>query len=401
MKIALVGSRGIPASYSGFETFYEQLAVRLVQRGHEVTVYNRAHHVHYDGSHYKGVRIVRLPSIRSKHLDTLSHTALSLLHGLFQGYDIVYVCIVGNAPLCLLPKLTRTPVLINVDGDDADREKWQGFAKKYLRWSERVACRLADCVIADAQVIQQRYRDWYGKDTVFIPYGSNIWPRENERDNTALLQRFGLVSGRYVLFCSRLTPENRADIAIKAFLQASLPPDMKLVVVGSAPYVDDYLASVQALCDGQRVVATGYLFGDDYRQISCHARLFVLPSGIDGTRPVLLDQMGFGNAVIVRNSAANREVIGNAGLSFDAANEIESLAQAMHTLDADEALLQRCRSAAVERVREAYSWEAVTDRYETLFHRLKRSGHTPKNLRPVGSPTQDISQRGKGEHSGR
>lgn len=372
MKIALVGSRGIPASYSGFETFYEQLGVRLAARGHQVTVYNRSHHVAYEGTEFKGVRIVRLPSIQSKHLDTLSHTALSLLHSLFQGYDIVYVCIVGNAPLCLLPKLTRTPVLINVDGDDADREKWQGFAKKYLRWSERVACRLADCVIADAQVIQQRYRDWYGKDTVFIPYGSNIWPRENERDNTSLLSRFGLASGRYVLFCSRLTPENRADIAIKAFLQAGLPPDMKMVVVGNAPYVDDYVTQVTALCDGHRVVSTGYLFGDDYRQISCHARMFVLPSGIDGTRPVLLDQMGFGNAVIVRNTAANVEVVRDAGLTFEADREIESLAEAMHALDADEALLQRSRAAAVERVREAYSWEAVTDRYEALFNRLKR-----------------------------
>lgn len=372
MKIALVGSRGIPASYSGFETFYEQLGVRLAERGHDVTVYNRGHHVDYRGSHYKGVRIVRLPSIRSKHLDTLSHTALSLLHGLFQGYDIVYVCIVGNAPLCILPRLTRTPVVINVDGDDADREKWQGFAKKYLRWSERVACRLADCVIADAQVIQQRYAAVYGRETVFIPYGSNVWPRENERTHTSLLTRFGLTSGRYVLFCSRLTPENRADIAIKAFLQAGLPADMKLVVVGNAPYVDDYLAALNALCDGERVISTGYLFGDDYRQISCHARMFVLPSGIDGTRPVLLDQMGFGNAVIVRDTAANCEVIGQAGLTFDASREIESLGEAMHTLDADEALLQRCRIAAVERVTKAYSWEAVTDSYETLFEGLQR-----------------------------
>lgn len=379
MRIALVGSRGIPATYSGFETFYEQLGVRLAARGHQVTVYNRSHHIGSKRREYKGVRIVCLPSIQSKHLDTLTHTALSLLHGLFQGYDIVYVCIVGNAPLCLLPKLTRTPVLINVDGDDADREKWQGFAKKYLRWSERVACKLADCVIADAQAIQKRYRDWYGKETVYIPYGANIWPRDLEHANRNLLERFKLESDRYVLFCSRLTPENRADIAIKAFLMAQLPPDMKLVVVGNAPYVDEYVATVNALCDGKRVIATGYLFGDDYKQISCHARMFVLPSGIDGTRPVLLDQMGFGNAVIVRNTAANMEVVGPAGLTFDGAHEIESLATAMGALNADEALLQRSRRNAVERVRANYSWDAVTDRYESLFAQLKRPAQSAVN----------------------
>lgn len=368
MKIAFVGSRGIPASYSGFETFYEQLGVRLAARGHKVTVYNRSHHVDYKGNEYKGVRLVRIPSIPTKHLDTISHTALSLLHAAFCGYDVIYVCIVGNSPLCVLPRLLGVPVLINVDGDDADRAKWQGFAKRYLRWTEKVACHVADVVIADAEVIQRRYRDVYGKETVFIPYGSNVYQRDSERGNTKILERFGLESNGYILYVSRLTPENRADLVIEAFLKSTT--DLKLVIVGDAPYVGDYTEKVRAMCDGERVIGTGYLFGDDYRQISCHARFFVLPSGIDGTRPVLLDQMGFGNCVVVRNTAANMEVIQDAGLFFDADRDVDSLSEIITTLSTDLAKIESYRAKAVERVQKAYSWDAVTDQYEALFVRL-------------------------------
>lgn len=376
MKIALVGSRGIPASYSGFETFYEQLSVRLATRGHQVTVYNRSHHVSLRSAKYKGVRLVRIPSLRFKHLDTLSHTALSLLHALFCRYDIVYVCIVGNSPLCILPRLAGVPVLINVDGEDAAREKWQGFAKRYLRWSERVACRIADVIIADAEVIQRRYLSMYGRNTVFIPYGANIDPRPHGAQRSGLLRRFNLEADGYILFVSRLTPENRADLVINAYRRAFT--HLKLVITGDAPYVDAFTRQIRRLCDGERVIATGYLFGEDYREISRHARFFVLPSGIEGTRPVLLDQMGFGNCVVVRNTAANMEVVQDAGLCFDAAHDEESLAELISRLSRDDATVQVYRSRAVERVRSAYSWDAVTDRYETLFEQLvaRKRGHT-------------------------
>jgi glycosyltransferase involved in cell wall biosynthesis len=133
MRIGLLGSRGIPARYSGFETFYEQLAIRLVERGHEVTVYNRSHFIRDVKGEYQGVRIVSLPSVRTKHLDTISHTLLSSIHSLFQGYDIVYYCIVGNSPLVWIPRLARACTLLNVDGEDWAREKWSGFARWYQK----------------------------------------------------------------------------------------------------------------------------------------------------------------------------------------------------------------------------------------------------------------------------
>ncbi|RYY96914.1 MAG: DUF1972 domain-containing protein [Comamonadaceae bacterium] len=368
LRIALMGSRGIPASYSGFETFYEQLAVRLAERGHQVTVYNRRHHYRERWREYKGVTIVTLPSIRSKHLETLSHCFLSLVHALVSGHDIHYMVIVGNSPLCWLAHLFGRKVILNVDGADFARDKWTGFAKRYLSWCEKVAARHADVVIADSTVIQRRYADLFSRETVFIPYGANPYPRDAAPDDRSVLDRHGLTPGGYILFVSRMTPENCAHVLIEAHRRSG--SRHRLVLVGDAPYVDDYKRRVRDLAQDAGAVMTGYLFGEDYRQISTHCRYFVLPAGIDGTRPVLLDQMAFGNCVVVRDTPANLEVIGDAGASFSDQDEVASLALVLQRLDSDDDEVARLRGAALQRVREVYSWERITDQYETLFARL-------------------------------
>ena len=368
LRIALMGSRGIPASYSGFETFYEQLAVRLAARGHEVTVYNRAHHYTERHTQYQGVRIVTLPSIATKHLDTLTHALLSLLHALFTRKQVYCMVIVGNSPLVLLTKLFGRRMLLNVDGADFARDKWTGFAKTYLRWCEGIAASWVDVIIADSRVIEQRYRELFQRETVFVPYGANVWPRVQARADAPVLERFGLCSGEYLLFVSRMTPENCAHVLVEAWKRAG--SRHRLVLVGDAPYVDDYQAEVARLCEGTDILRTGYLFGDDYRDISTHCRYFVLPSGIDGTRPVLLDQMAFGNCVVVRDTPANLEVVGDAGETFHNADPVATLAARIQALDADNALVQTRRDQALARVTAHYSWDRVTDQYEALFRQL-------------------------------
>lgn len=370
LRIALMGSRGIPATYSGFETFYEQLAVRLAARGHAVTVYNRRHHFTTHATEYKGVRIVTLPSIPSKHLDTLTHSFLSLVHALWSGNDVFYLVIVGNSPLVWLAHLFGKKVILNVDGADFARDKWTGFAKRYLQWTERIAAKSADVVIADSTVIERRYRDLFSRDTIYIPYGANPQPRDEHAYDSDVLARFGLESGEYILFVSRMTPENRAHVLVEAHRRSG--SRRKLVLVGDAPYVDDYKREVQAACAASdNCIMTGYLFGDDYRQISSHCAYYVLPAGIDGTRPVLLDQMAFGNCVVVRDTPANMEVIGDAGLSFADAEDVDGLAAVIRALDDQPDTIQAMRQRALQRVSERYSWDRITDQYETLFRSLQ------------------------------
>lgn len=363
MKIAFMGIRGIPASYSGFETFVDQVARRLATRGHEVSVYNRTTFVPYRGREYLGVRLIHLPTLPTKHLDSIVHTSICCLHAFFRRYDIVYICGVGNAPLAFLPRLRRARVLLNVDGADWQRDKWGGLARRYLRVCERLARASAEVIIADARVIQDKYKSDYHTDALFIPYGANI----RRHEGCDVLERFGLKPRRYILFVGRLVPENGAHTLLRAF--ARVETDMNLVIVGDAPYSDQYKASLKEIA-GRRVIFTGFLFGEEYQEISSHPYLFVLASGVDGTRPVLLDQMAFGNAVLVRNTPANVEVVGSAGRKFDHRYDERALALQLQRLVDHPEEVEASRAAAIERVRTKYSWERVTDRYELLFELL-------------------------------
>ncbi len=363
LRIALIGSRGIPARYSGFETFYEQIGVRLAQRGHQVTVYNRSHFIRDVHDTYCGVRIVSLPSIPTKHLDTLTHTALSSLHALFQKYDVVYYCIVGNSPLAWIPRLAGSKVLLNVDGADWAREKWGPFARWYQRHCERVATRVVPTLIADSRVIQERYRTLYNAETIFAPYGANIC--RDERVDA--LNRWGLKPRKYLLYVGRLVPENAVDMLIRAFGTVATP--MNLVIIGDAPFSDDYKASLRAMADS-RVIFTGYAFGDEYAQLSSHAYLAVQPSAIDGTRPALLDQMGFGNCIVFRDSAANVETLGGYGEPFEGKGGVQNLARKLAELVADPRRCEHCREGVVQRISQYYNWEWITDFHEDLFRRL-------------------------------
>ena len=169
MKIALLGTRGIPASYSGFETCVEQLGQRLVQRGHEVTVYCRSHHITYEGSHYKGMRLVKLPTIANKYLDTMVHSFISSLHALSQGYDVGLYFIAGNSPVTWIPRIVGTKTILNVDGLDWKREKWPALAKKYIQFAEWLATKLPNVYITDSHVVQGYYRDRYDEEPAYIP----------------------------------------------------------------------------------------------------------------------------------------------------------------------------------------------------------------------------------------
>lgn len=365
MKIALIGSRGIPARYSGFETFYEQLGVRLAARGHHVTVYNRSHVIKDVKKEYRGVRLVTLPSIPTKHLDTITHTLLSSVHALGQRYDIAYYSIVGNSPVAWIPRLAGSKVLINVDGQDWAREKWGAFARWYQQRCERLAGSTAHVIVADAHEIQRRYRELYKLDSVFVPYGANT----GKDSRTDALDRHKLSPGKYIFYVGRFVPENAIHLLIAAYRK--MDTSIKLVITGDAPYMNDYKRSLlTAAADDPRIVFTGYAFGDDYAQLSSHAYFYVQPSGIEGTRPALLDQLGFGNCVLVRNALANLEVIGDSGYSFDRSHPEENLRLAMEELIRNPAKVAHAQGKAMHRITTYYNWDWITAFYEDLFSRL-------------------------------
>jgi glycosyltransferase involved in cell wall biosynthesis len=369
LRIAMMGSRGIPASYSGFETCVEQLSVRLVERGHSVTVYCRSHHIKWSEKSYKGVRLVKLPTIASKHFDTIAHTFLSMLHGEFRRYDVVYICGVGNGPLAGIPRLAGKPTAINVDGADWERDKWGGFAKRYLQTSERLATKLASCIVSDSRVVEKYYQDRFHTPSIFVPYGSDV-PHLPPGET---LERLGLKPDGYILWVGRLVPENNAHDVIEAYQRLGGPETgLQLCLVGDAPYSSDYKEELRRKA-GPGVVFAGYVFGDGYHELGSNARIYAFASGVGGTHPALLEAMAFGNCVVVNDMAANMETIGDAGLPYAGEKGATDLARVMAQAIADPALVEEYRKRAAHRAKTVYSWDVVTDQYERLFAQLARA----------------------------
>ena len=367
MKIAMLGSRGIPASYSGFETYYEQLGARLVQRGHQVTVYCRMHHIKYYQPTYRGMRLVKLPTISNKYLDTIVHSTLSSLHALTQSYDIALYVIAGNSLVTWIPRLVGQITILNVDGLDWKRAKWPGPAKAYIRFAERMATVLPTAYLTDSRVVQAYYRGTYGSEPPYIPYGLEV-PRVPPGETLA---NFGLEPRKYVLFVGRLVPENCAHHLVDAF--RGLDTDMKCVIVGDAPYADDYITHLKATND-PRVIFTGYQFGAAYHELGSNAAIFVETSGVGGTHPALLEAMAFGNCVVVHDTAENQETVGNAGLSYAGSAGAAALREVLADLLDNPAKVAEFRQRAAVRATTVYSWDVITDQYEVLFERLLQRG---------------------------
>ncbi len=367
MKIAILGTRGIPASYSGFETAAEQLASRLSERGHEIVVYCRPHVVDRRLRRYRGARLVHLPTVRNKYSDTFVHTFLSALHcARRERPDVALFFIAGNSPMCLITRRARIPSLINVDGLDSVRRKWPALAQSYLRFAERTAPRWADRAITDSRAVAEVFERRYGQRIGVIPYGVE----DPGHDGTEILERLGLERGRYILFVGRLEPENNPHLLVEAFarIDAARARGMKLVVVGGAPYASEYIRGVMRAGD-PRVLFPGYVFGQGYWELQRHAYLFCAPTEVGGTHPVILEALAAGNCVLVNDHPPNAETVGDAGCYFSGSAGVEDLAVQLGALLDDPGRVSRFRELARARAAR-YSWDAVTDAYEALLEEI-------------------------------
>jgi glycosyltransferase involved in cell wall biosynthesis len=356
MRIAILGTRGIPANYGGYETFAEELSTRLAARGHAVTVYCRERPA---DSVYRGVRLQYLPTIRHKYLDTLAHTFVSTLHLLAHRVDVALYCNGANAIFTALPRLCGMPVALNVDGLERKRKKWNPAAKAWYLVSEWLATFLPSEVVTDARAIQDYYRQRYGKRSTFIPYGAET----GKVESTAILADLGLEPGRYFLYVSRMELENHALEVRQAFERVHT--DMKLALIGDAPYARDYIRQVRDTRD-PRIVMPGAIYGQGYHELDSHCFAYIHATEVGGTHPALIEAMGRGALVLYRNAAENAEVVGDAGIPFgdDLAEKIE---QTLAMSAADRDALGRC---ARERVARDYCWDAVATAYENLFQSI-------------------------------
>ncbi len=357
--MAILGTRGIPAAYGGFETFAEELSSRLVKRGHRVTVYCRNR---YSEPAFLGVNLVFLPTIRHKYLDTIAHTALSTLHLLFHRADAALYCNAANALFTFLPRLAGIPVALNVDGLERKRKKWNWLARAWYLASERLATLLPNRVVSDAQHIAAYYKQRYRTETTFIPYGAPF----GRLATTTVLEHLRLEPGKYFLYVTRFEPENNPLLVRQAF--ETLQTNVRLALVGDAPYAHAYIRQVRDTND-PRVLIPGAIYGAGYHELLSHCLAYVHATEVGGTHPALIEAMGRGCLVLYLDNPENAEVARGVAIPFQPGNLARRMAEVLEMSEAERGEWGR---KAMARVEERYSWEAVTAAYERLFQEMVR-----------------------------
>ena len=372
LRIAMLGTRGVPAAYGGFETAVEEIGRRLVARGHHVTVYCRSGKGPRQSSHL-GMRLVQLPALRLKAAETLSHTGLSVAHIAFSTKpDLAFVFNAANAPFVPLLHVLGIPAAVHVDGLEWKREKWSGAGRRYYLSAEKLAVRTADALIADAQGISDYYARKFSVETELLSYGAKIM-HDPASDR---LGELGLLPHEYHLVVARFEPENHVELIVDGYRRSAAR--FPLVVVGSSHYSGEYTARVTALAEADpRVRLLGGLWDQpQLDQLYANSLTYVHGHSVGGTNPSLLRAMGGGTSVLAYDVDFNREVLGEDGRYFTTPEDLrELIGDAEFHASQSQLLGQRLQRRAAA----YYDWDAVAEGYEALAVRLA-AGYSIRNL---------------------
>jgi glycosyltransferase involved in cell wall biosynthesis len=361
MRIAIIGSRGYPYVYSGYETFVKELVERLVKRDYEITVYCHKNLFKNFTKQVNGVNLVYISTIEKKSLSQFAHSIQSITHACFKNFDIILVVNSANGPFGLITRLFGKKTAINVDGLEWLRPKWKGLGAKYFHWASRMATKLYDVIITDSDEMQKVYEREFNARSTVIAYGANI--RESTRPE--LIDQWGLQPQGYYLIVGRLIPDNNADIILREFISAS--SGKKLVIVGDVPYKDAYSQSLKGL-DDPRVIFTGYVNDQDVLAELYH-NCFAYFHGHEfgGTNPTMLKALAYGCAICALDTVFNREMLNHDEYGLFFSKQKGNLESLIHSIEESPGQLLVYQQKSRRRITENYTWEKITDQYDALF----------------------------------
>ncbi|MFY0687743.1 MAG: DUF1972 domain-containing protein [Cyclobacteriaceae bacterium] len=366
--MAIIGSRGYPYVYSGYETFVKEICERLVAKNIKVTVYCHKGLFKDKPKRVNGIDLVYIPSIETKVLSQLSHSFLAFLHACFVRYDVILAVNTANGPFGLLTRLFRIKTAINVDGLEWKRPKWKGVGAKYFYWSSKQATRLFDHIINDSDAMASVYEDVFKVNSTVIAYGAN----KRESRNASLIDKWNLQPNDYYLIVGRMVPDNNADILVKGFIKSSVKK--KLVVVGDVPYQDEWASKLKVLGDtDRRLVFTGYVTNqDELAELYHQSYVYLHGHEYGGTNPTMLKAMAYGCAILALDTPFNKEMLqeGKHGRYFQKSEA--SFEEAINEMDQQEVVVQSLKSTSREGISDKYNWDKVTDEYIRVFKHLVR-----------------------------
>lgn len=362
LRVAFIGGRGVVSKYSGIETYYEEVGKRLAERGHEVTIYCRSYFTPRQHGKYGGMRILRLPTIRSKHMETVVHTLLSTAHALTQGYDVVHYHALGPALFSCIPRVLGMQTAVTVQGLDWQRKKWGRLAAAVLRLGERASVKFPNATMVVSQALGRRYENAHGARTFYVPNGGLVRERREPRS----ILEWGLNPGRYILFLGRFSPEKGCHLLVDAFER--LQTEVQLVMAGASSYCDEYSRKLRTHAS-ERIRLLDWVSGDELDELLTNAMIFVLPSDLEGLSLALLDAMGAGLCVLTSDVPENKEVVDGAGFTFKRGDTAD-LGDRLGFLLANPAVRDAAGKAAKKRIREQYQWENIAADIEKVYFDL-------------------------------
>ncbi len=363
MRIAILGTRGIPSGYSGYEAFAEEIGWRLVERGHQVLVYCRQSLFTQRSPTYRGIELVYLPSIQTKSLSTFSHMFFSALDVLSRRVEVALVANVANTFFCFIPKIAGIKTIINVDGLEWLRPKWGRWGKRYFYLSAKYAKYASHVLVTDASQMHEVYLEEFHAPSTVIAYGANV----EASSQPELIRPFGLTPGEYFFTACRIVPDNNVDLMIEAFKRVI--GDKKYAIAGGTPYADPYVQRLKQTTD-PRVIFLGHIEDQNViRELHCNAYAYLHGHQYGGTNPTLLKALAYGNCVLALDTPFNREVIGSYGVFFE--KDVQSLSEKIEYLLTHPEVRAEYARRAPQRILEAYTWDHIADEYERLFYQVR------------------------------
>lgn len=349
-----------------------------------MVVYGRSHVIDYKEEYFNGVKIKLISAPKHKYFETPFHTLKCLIDILKNPVDVVLVCNAANSPFIWLTRLSGTPILINLDGIERKRAKWNCLGRLWYLFGEISSVLFSTKMIADAEVIREYYLKTYKRDSIVLRYGfsdreavvqkkllSVDGPKTCFENTEQPFKNLQIAPGNYLLYVSRLERENNAHVVIEAYNKlAKHLKTRPLVIVGDAPYAREYIASLKEQA-GESIIFAGSYFGEEYRKLQLAAYLYIQATEVGGTHPALVEAQGYANCVIANNTPENVEVLKDVGLYYEK-NDADSLSEQLSILIQDQELVYSYRKKAREQALRLYSWDEITSGYEDLFRSVVR-----------------------------
>ncbi len=361
LKIAIIGSRGYPYVYSGYETLVKELSERLVTKGHKVRVYCHSSLFKKKPKKINGIELVYTPSIETKFFSQITNSIFSFIHVCFSKVDVILVLNSANGPFGVITKVFRLPTAINVDGLEWLRPKWKGLGSIYFKLASKIATLFYNQIINDSDEMRKIYLDLFKIDSKVIAYGTNI--RKSESPD--LINKWNLKKREYYLVIGRLIPDNNADLIIKGFLKSN--SKKKLVIVGDVPYKDSYSSNLKKIKD-TRLIFTGYVKDQDIlAELYHNCYVYLHGHEFGGTNPTMIKAMAYGSAILALDTIFNQEMLQNGSYGLFFKKELFSIINMINYCEKEMHIIDKLRKESVNGITNKYNWDFITSQYLEVF----------------------------------